>query len=111
MKFRAIISLLLLTGIIGFGFNSCKKDRSCKVLVLVQDSLEEPIIGAHIRLWCDDVENPPCVIDDTASTRSDGTARFEFSNPGILKVYVNTVQKGYVELKAGEEVEKVIVLP
>lgn len=110
MKFRAILSLILLSGIIGFGFISCKKDKTCKVLIFVQDSLEEPVLGAKVRLWCDEVENPLCIIDDTARTLTDGTARFEFANPGILKLYVNGNPEGYVELKAGETVEKTVDL-
>jgi len=111
MKFRAILSLILLTGVIGLGVIGCKKDRTCKVLVIVQDSLEVPIIGAEIRLWCDDVENPLCIIDENETTLTDGTAHFEFANPGILKVFVDGAPEGYVELQAGEEVEKIIVRP
>ena len=111
MKFRAILSLILLSGIIGFGVISCKKDRKCKVLVIVQDSLEEAIVGADVRLWCDDIENPLCIIDEHQTTLSDGTARFEFANPGILKVFVNDDPEGYVELEPGEEVEKIIIRP
>lgn len=111
MKFRAILSLILLTGLIGLGVIGCKKDRTCKVLVIVQDSLEVPVVGAEIRLWCDDVENPLCIIDENETTLTDGTAHFEFANPGILKVFVDGDPEGYVELEAGEEVEKVIVRP
>ena len=111
MKFRAILSLILVTGVIGFGFSSCKKSKACKVLVIVQDSLEEPIVGADVRLWCDDVENPLCIIDTMATTLTDGTAHFQFTNPGILKVFVDGDPEGYVELEAGEEVEKIIVRP
>jgi len=111
MKIRAIATLLLLTGVIGFGFISCKKSKACKVLVRVQDTLEEPIPGVMIRLWCDDTENPLCIIDDIATTLSDGTARFEFANPAILKVYADGNPEGYVELEAGEEVEKIIEYP
>lgn len=111
MKFRAILSLAIFMGVIGFGFVSCKKNRKCKALIIVQDSLEEPILGANVRLWCDDVENPLCIVDDTATTRTDGTASFEFANPAILKVYVNTVPKGYIELKSGETVEKIVTIP
>jgi len=111
MKFRAILSLILVTGVIGFGVTSCKKSKACKVLVIVQDSLEEPIVGADVRLWCDDVENPLCIIDENNTTLTDGTARFEFANPGILKVFVDGDPEGYVELEAGEEVEKIIVRP
>lgn len=114
MKFRAILSLILLTAIIGFGVISCKKDRTCKVLVILQDSLEEPIVGATVFLDCDPVENTangPCIIQEEKMTLTDGTARFEFANPGILKVFVNGAPEGYVELEAGEEVEKIIVIP
>ncbi len=119
MKLRAILSLILLTAIIGFGFISCKKDRTCKVLVIVQDINEEPpVIPVNVRLWCDINENPDCVIDCLATTLTDGTARFEFANPAILKVYVGTdpnpdnlTPKGYVELEVGEEVEKIITYP
>lgn len=110
MKFRAILSLILLTGVIGFGVTSCKKSKACKVLIIVQDSLEEPIAGADVHLWCDNIENPLCIIDSSATTLTDGTAHFQFANPAILKVFVNDQPKGYVELEAGEEVEKIIVL-
>ena len=109
MKFRAILSLILVTGVIGFGVTSCKKSKTCKVLVIVQDSLEEPKVGVDVRLWCDDVENPLCIIDETETTLTDGTAHFEFANPGILKVFVDGDPEGYVELEAGEEVEKIII--
>ena len=59
----------------------------------------------------DNVENPNCVIDCLATTLTDGTARFEFANPAILKVYVNGTQEGYVELEVGEQVEKIITYP
>jgi hypothetical protein len=114
MKFRAILSLILVTGVMGFGVMGCKKDRTCRVLVIVQDSLEEPIAGAKVFLDCDPVENVdngPCIIQEEALTLSDGTARFEFANPMILKVFVNDQPKGYVETEAGEEVEKIIVFP
>ncbi len=81
------------------------------MLVIVQDSLEAPIVGADVRLWCDDTENPLCIIDCVKTTLTDGTAHFQFANPGILKVYVDGDPEGYVELKASEEVEKVIVRP
>lgn len=113
MKFRAILSLILLSGIIGFGFISCKKDKTCKVLIFVQDSLEEPVLGALVFLDCDPSENAdngPCIIQDSARTKTDGTARFEFANPGILKLFVNGNPEGYVELEAGETVEKIVEL-
>lgn len=109
--YRAIISFAILTAVISFGFISCKKDKTCKVLIIVQDSMEVPLPLQKVRLWCDDVENPLCIIDDTATTLTDGTARFEFANPGILKVYVNGGPQGYIELEAGEEVEKIIEYP
>jgi len=114
MKFRAILSLIILSGVIGFGITSCKKDRTCKVLVIVQDSLEEPIAAADVFLTCDPVENVqngPCIIEETETTLTDGTARFQFANPGILKVFIDGDPEGYVELEAGEEVEKIIVRP
>ena len=105
------MSLVLFISVIGFGFIACKKNKTCKVLIIVQDTLEAPLQHKVVRLWCDEVENTLCIIDDTARTLSDGTARFEFPNPAILKVYVNGAPEGYVELKAGEEVEKTITLP
>ena len=113
MKFRAILSLILVTGVIGFGVTGCKKDRTCKVLVIVQDTLEKPIAGVEVFLTCDPVENVqngPCVIEETETTLTDGTAHFEFANPGILKVFIDGAPEGYVELEAGEEVEKIIVI-
>ena len=112
MKFRAILSLILVTGVIGFGVTSCKKDKTCKVLVVIQDSLEEPVVGAVVFLTCDPVENVqngPCVIEEEETTLTDGTAHFQFANPGILKVFVDGDPEGYVELEAGEEVEKIII--
>jgi hypothetical protein len=114
MKFRAILSLILLTGVIGLGVIGCKKDRTCKVLIVLQDSLEEPVVGSLVFLTCDPVENVqngPCIIEEEQTTLTDGTARFSFANPGILKVFVDGDPEGYVELEAGEEVEKIIVRP
>ncbi len=113
MKFRAILSLILLATVVGFSLVACKKDKTCKVIVILKDASNEPIVGASVKLWCDDgsAENQGCIVLDEKTTLTDGTAQFEFANPGILFVFVDGILKGNVTLEEGEQVEKTIALP
>jgi hypothetical protein len=113
MKFRAILSLIILAIVTGFGLIACKKDKTCKVIVSVKDAANEPIVGASVKLWCDDGsgENQDCTVLDEKPTLTDGTAQFEFPNPGILFVFIDEMPEGTVILKEGEQVEKIIALP
>lgn len=91
-------------------YTSCKKcDCTCgDVLVIVLDSLDNPIEGATVNLNCDLTENQDCTIDLTQRTDANGRAYFSICPAGILKVFVDGTNEGYVEIEVGETVEKII---
>lgn len=91
-------------------YTSCKKNCECLgTFINVSDSLNKPVAGAEVRLWCDNVENEGCEHDHTVKTNSSGTATFFICTPGILKLYVNGTAEGYVEIEP-DDVKEVYVI-
>lgn len=109
-----IIILVFLAFIAVFTTPSCNKNRECKVVVrVIDDSLNQPISGALCTLYC---SPNTCIIEEVERTGADGEADFTFANPAILLVEINlgdtaTFDGKYVELEAGETVEKIVEIP
>ncbi len=83
------------------------------VVRVIDDSLAEPIAGALCTLYC---SPNTCIIEEVEKTGVDGEADFTFANPAILLVEVSlgdtaTYDGKYVELEAGETVEKIVEIP
>lgn len=112
-KIFPAIAILTFLGLIAiFITPSCNRNRECKVLVSVFDTLGEPVKSATCTLYC---TPNTCIIEEIESTGIDGQAEFVFPNPAILLVNVtydgDTYEGGYVELKPSETVEQIVELP
>jgi len=108
------LPLIFLAVFCGFLFlvpQSCKKNTDCKASITVNDSLGNPVPGATVRLFSN---KPLSIVNVTQTTADNGEADFYFKLEAILflsvaKTATDTIAAGYVQLKPGETVTKVVV--
>src|ERR1035437_6174078 len=110
-KIFTFILIISVPGILFLTTSSCKKNRDCKAIITVNDSVGNPISGVLVRLFA---TKPNNIVNVTETTAENGQANFFFALEAILfisaaKSDTDTIAAGYIQLKPGETVEKVVV--
>ncbi len=96
--------------IISLSTSSCYKDPFYKALVIVEDTLGNPIEEAEVRLYAPVNDNQ---VDTTQETNAQGIVEFEFELDAVLNIDAvkgTWTGSGFVQLKENETVEETIIL-
>ncbi len=110
-----------ITGIIvcmiflSFTFDACKKDGDTKGVVIVNDSLGNPSVGASVTLSQDTAINTTtgakANVNVTQTTDGSGRAEFVFALEAYLNIKATKgvrVAKGFIRLKEHETVSQTV---
>jgi hypothetical protein len=100
---------------LSFTFFSCKKDGETKGVILVNDSIGNPVEGAEVTLFQDTAVNPTthqvANVHATKISDSDGRAEFVFALEAYLNIKAikgNKTAKGFIRLKEHETVSQTV---
>ena len=99
---------------------SCNKETQCDAIVTVLDTVGNPIVGALVKLDCNNCPPPPPGSSATLQTNqqtTDGSGRasFSFQYEAVLDITVthqsHTTTTGIIKLEAGKTTDKNITMP
>jgi len=98
---------------------SCNKETQCDAIVTVLDTVGSPIVGATVKLDCNNCPPPPpgssaTLQGNQQTTDAAGRASFSFQYEAVLDITVthptHVTTTGIIKLEAGKTTDKSITM-